>query len=85
MIKILFVLIGMIPMGLSVMIGVAASHETEDGKSERGFRTAAVLFFAGLSLTIGLCNIGSDGWYWWFIISGVLFVLTFILYKFWQK
>ena len=85
MIKMLFILIGMIPMGLSVMIGVAASHETEEGKSERGFITAVMLFFAGLTLTGGLCNIGSDGWYWWLIISGVLFVLTFILYKFWQK
>ena len=85
MIKILFILIGMVPMGLSVMIGVAASHETEEGKSERGFITAGVLFFAGLTLTGGLCSIGSDGWYWWLIISGVLFVLTLIFYKLWQK
>lgn len=41
--KILFILIGMIPMGLSVMIGVAASHETEG--AGRGFLTAVMLFF----------------------------------------
>ena len=85
MIKILFILIGMIPIGLSVMIGVAASHETEEGKSERGFITAVMLFFAGLTLTGGLCSIGFGGWYWWLIISGVLFILSFIFYRLWQK
>ena len=41
--KILFILIGMIPMGLSVMIGVAASHETEGGRA-RLFNSGDVVF-----------------------------------------
>lgn len=72
-------------MGLAIMMGVVANQETDRGKAERGFIAAVVLFFAGLSLTAGLCNIGSDGWYWLLIISGVLFIVSFILYRLWQK
>ncbi len=45
MIKILFILIGMIPMGLSVMIGVAASHETEEGKVRARFYNSGSIVF----------------------------------------
>lgn len=80
----LFVLIGMVPIFFSVLIGVAAGHDNSD-KANRGIVAAIMLFFAGLTLIMGLCSIDSGEWYWWLSISAVLFIIAIIAYKLWQK
>lgn len=82
--NILFVVIGMVPISFSVLIGVAASHDERE-KSNRGFVAAIMLFFAGLTLIMGLCSIDSGEWYWWLSLSAVLFIATIIAYKLWKK